>query len=620
MCGIFGCMGGITPSQLKLCTNILEHRGPDGFGEWISKEVSFGHRRLAILDLSDSGKQPMESGDKRYVIIFNGEVYNFIEIRKELEGKGYVFLSDSDTEVVLTAFIEWGEECLKRFNGMWAFAIWDNQKKKLFLSRDRFGKKPLFYAFIGDQFVFASEMKAIYPLLKEIRPSADFNWMYKNIFLYESTDKCLVEGIKRFPAGHWGTYKSNQLKLVRYWNTLDHLIDIPTTYDEQAELFRELFIDACKIRMRSDVPIGTALSGGLDSSATISLMAHIGKSQPGNRVSNDWQHAFVATFPGTPLDESYYAKQVVDHLGIQATFIEIDPVKHLDKLEDYLFLFEELYLTSPIPMIVTYHAIKNHGVSVTIDGHGADELLAGYGNSLFYSFFDAKMNRKQIKDIFKAYFGLFSDENPQLKKQNPAAYLYFRFLIEKFVKKIIPIGKNYISKDINHFNFKKLDHFTRHLYVLTHETILPTLLRNYDRYSMSSGVEIRMPFMDHRIVTFVMSLPWNSKVRNGYTKAIVRDASGKFMPREVTYRTTKIGFNSPIVDWMKGPMKNYFIDHIHSQKFKECTLIDPVRVRSEIEAVIDCDNTTYQQAETAWTLITPYLWERSLHRGIKAFV
>ena len=212
--------------------------------------------------------------------------------------------------------------------------------------------------------------------MNRLEVADEFDWMKKNVFYYEATEKCLIKGIKRFPAGHNGILKNGQLRTKRYWNTLDHLVDVPSQYDQQVEHFRELFMDATKLRMRSDVTIGTALSGGLDSSATIGSMAHLAKNN--NSYSDDWQHAFVAAFPGTPLDESKYAKMVTDHLGIGATFIDIEPLSHWDKLDDYFYLFEDLYITSPLPMVMLYGAVKENGVTVTLDGHGADELLSGY--------------------------------------------------------------------------------------------------------------------------------------------------------------------------------------------------------------------------------------------------
>ena len=391
MCGILGTIPSSENSLFKTALDTLTHRGPDDFGiENIDGEVSLGHRRLSILDISANGHQPMSDKSGRYSIVFNGEIYNFLEIKKELLQLGYSFVSTSDTEVLLNAFIEWGDKCVLKFNGMWALGIWDREKKELFLSRDRYGKKPLFLSEEDGKFIFASEMKAIYPFLKRVEISDDYQWMKKNLFFYESTDKCLIKGIKRFPAGYNGVYKDGKLKTNRYWNTLDHLVEVPNTYEEQVERFREFFMDACKLRMRSDVTIGTALSGGLDSSATIAAMANLSKNN--NSYSTDWQHAFVASFPGTPLDESHYAKMVTDHLGIGATFVDIEPLKHWDKLEDYFYLFEDLYITSPLPMIMLYESVKANGVTVTLDGHGADELLSGYQQGNLESLWDARWN------------------------------------------------------------------------------------------------------------------------------------------------------------------------------------------------------------------------------------
>lgn len=613
MCGIFGHVGDLPEQAAAFCIDTLAHRGPDGRGIWQNDGVTLCHRRLSILDLSEAGAQPMSYADERYWITYNGEIYNFLEIRSDLEAKGYAFRTESDTEVILAAFVEWGDACLARFNGMWAFAIWDSRERTLFLARDRFGKKPLFYAFIRGSFAFASEMKALCPLLDAVNVSDEFPWMKDNLFLYEATDKCLIEGIKRFPAGHFGVYRDGKLTLSRYWNTLDHLVEPPARYEEQVEMFRELFIDACRIRMRSDVPIGTALSGGLDSSATICTMAHIAGGQKGDRISDSWQHAFIAAFPGTPLDESDYARKVVEHVGIMATFLDIDPLKSLERLDDYFYKFEELYLTSPIPMVQTYGAIKENGISVTLDGHGADELMAGYGASLFEAFLDCGLDPGAIRDIGNAYRELFPKDSAQFAPVKGNLYLYLSFMVRRTAALLAGKGPAQ-SSDLMHPDFKRLDHFTRHLYQMTHETILPTLLRNYDRYSMTSGVEIRMPFMDWRLVTFLMSLPWSSKVRDGYTKKIARDAVSPFMPEEIAYRKSKIGFNSPIVDWMKNQLKDYFLDIVHSREFEESALVDAPVVRSLVEGVIYGKDTKFLEGERAWTELVPYLWEKAVIR------
>jgi asparagine synthase (glutamine-hydrolysing) len=613
MCGIFGHVGFIESRLAQICTDTLAHRGPDGAGLWHTPEVTFGHRRLSILDLSENAKQPMSYADERYHITFNGEIYNFLEIRAELESKGCHFHSQSDTEVVLAAFAVWGESCQQRFNGMWAFAIWDTQQRALFLSRDRFGKKPLFYSVVTNGgFAFASEMKAFFPLLAEVRPNNVLVMNTRRIFTYETTDECVIEGIQRFPAGHCGWLREGKLEKSRWWHTLDHLVPVPSLYKEQVEQFRELFLDACRLRMRSDVPLGTALSGGLDSSATISAMAHIARHGKTPRMGESWQHAFVASFPGTPLDETKYARMVTYHLGIDATVIEIDPLQAISDLDRYLYLFEDLYITSPIPFMLTYGAVKAHGTTVTLDGHGADELFAGYNFDYLVALRDAGWNIKQAYEIVGTHYDGLPQDAKQFAKMPSRSRFIAEYHARRIARKFLRPNNIHVSRDAHHPKWCSLDHLNKQLYISTHETVLPTLLRNYDRYSMANGVEIRMPFMDHRIVTLAFSLPWTAKVRGGFSKAIVRDAMAPYMPQEVTYRKTKIGFNSPIVDWMKGPLKSYFLDTISSQSFRDSTLIDPQEVERAVRYVIDFPEAKFYDGERAWTLLTPYLWEHAV--------
>lgn len=607
MCGIFGLVGNLEPRLADACLDTLAHRGPDGRGVWRTDEVTLGHRRLSILDLSEAGSQPMAAPGGRYTITFNGEIFNFLELRAELAGHGHVFHGESDTEVILAAYAQWGPDCVLRFNGMWAFAIWDKVERTLFLSRDRFGKKPLFYANVDRGFAFASEMKAIYPLLPSVRPSSDFEWMRRNVFAYEGTGKCLVEGIKRFPAGSSGLLRDGRLVITRFWNTLDHLVDVPARYEDQVAQFRELFIDACRIRMRSDVPIGTALSGGIDSSAIASTMAHIAGSHSGSRLAGSWQRAFVASFPGAPIDETVYAKSVVDKHGLDAKFIDIDPRKSLDKLDFYFYQFEEIYPTSPIPMVQLYSGMREGGVRVTLDGHGADELFVGYPNELFETAIDSGIPRDEIADMYRE---MYPKGSAQFSVSQSNHVLWWRFVARKWAKRVL--GRRHASRDEGHPGFAKLDRFNQHLYALTHDTILPTLLRNYDRYSMMSGVEVRSPFLDYRVVDFAFSIPMRSKIGGGYTKKIIRDALADLLPVEVATRRSKIGFTSPIVDWMRNPMKEYFMDIVNSRSFRECALIDSRQVKRRVEAIIDGRQSRFAFAERTWLQLVPYLWERAV--------
>ena len=322
MCGIFGHIGFIDKSKAEYCINTLAHRGPDGFGLHHTNEITLGHRRLSILDLSESGRQPMSYANGRYFITYNGEIYNFLEIKNELKNHGYIFTSESDTEVILAAFDKWQENCLNKFNGMWAFAIWDTKKQELFIARDRFGKKPLFYVIAGKIFAFASEMKALAPLLSKIEVNEKI--INTKDTAYEQAADSLIKGIRHFPAASFGIYKNGRLEIKKYWDTLDHHVEVPQSYEAQKEMFRNLFLDACRIRMRSDVPIGTALSGGLDSSSVISVVADIGK-KGGERLADNWQNAFVASYPGAVIDETKYAKIVAGHLDIAFNPVKIDP-------------------------------------------------------------------------------------------------------------------------------------------------------------------------------------------------------------------------------------------------------------------------------------------------------
>ncbi|EEO23035.1 MULTISPECIES: asparagine synthase (glutamine-hydrolyzing) [Helicobacter] len=646
MCGILGTIPSSNTELFNRALTTIHHRGPDSNGVFHNENISFGHTRLKIVDLSNKAAQPMhfplnidnvgggvtQQIDTaklhiKYSLVFNGEIYNFLELRDELIAKGYVFHTDSDSEVLLASYDAYGSACLNKFNGMWAFAIFNHETKDLFLSRDRFGKKPLFYAFITDEnnkkkFVFASEMKAIYPFLKDLEPSSHFNDMiYNKIYSYECTEHTLIDGIKRFPHAHFTIINTDSiqngvdsLKPQRYYHILDNMPYNPQTpkpYEDIVAEFRHLFFDSVALRMRSDVSLGTALSGGVDSSATICAMSHVSKNSTQHlRQSNDWQHACIACFKDTPFDESKYAKAVCDHIHIQGEFLEINPVAHWDKIEHYFYLFEDLYTTSPVPMIATYQAIKQKGVTVTLDGHGADELFSGYGHVL-QSLWDARFNIKQIKNILHTLNDSSEAPKPTLKLYKDGA----KFLLSRFNKKIR--NKLYTPHD-SHPNFNKLDYFSKWLYELFTQDVLQTLLRNYDRYSMINGIEVRMPFLDHRLVEFVFSLPYTYKIRNGYTKALIRDALHDIMPESVIWRKSKMGFVSPIVQWMQrdrkeNGLKEWFLDIAHSKDFLECNLVrNPKDLQTLIIKICNKEENNYRVGEQVWCELNPYLWQKSL--------
>lgn len=614
MCGILGALPSVNEDSFRTALDTLYHRGPDGFGIWssLNKRVSLGHRRLSILDLSEMGKQPMHYA--HLSMTFNGEIYNFIEIRKILISKGYTFKSDSDTEVVLAAYLEWGTNCFEKFNGMWALAIWDERNNRLLLSRDRYGKKPLFYSIIDNQLLFASEMKAILPLLKTVEKSKDFNWCKYNIYAYEASDKCLIEGIRRFPAGSYAYYQpgDHHLGINKYWNTLDYITENKNSYEDQVDEFRDLLEDACRIRMRADVKTGTALSGGLDSSVIAAMVHKVNNLN--NYDKNErlfaGQEAVIATFPGSKQDESEYAKMVLNHLGIKGSFIETNSQFSEEQLKNYIYTFEELYTTPPHPMIETYKVIKSAGVTVSIDGHGADELLSGYNDNIYEAFFDAGLSMKDIREIISTKHSLHGGPMSKMawldRIKYPIKVELIKFLHRVNKNNIINMGMPVRPPEY----IPQLGHFNSLLYHGFTYTTMPTLLRNFDRVSMAASVEVRMPFMDYRLVNFCFSLPWTSKLRNGFTKSILRDAGAPFLPEQVIRRRTKIGFNAPVAKWIQEGWKEYLGDTVNSKEFNECEIINPIKVRRQFLNIINSKQEDFKSGYFFWRDFAPFLWEK----------
>ena len=382
MCGLIGTIGFKDKARSNI--TILNHRGPDAQGKWETPVGEFpvflGHTRLAIFDLTEAGNQPIVSNDERYVFVYNGEIYNFLELRQELESQGQVFNTNTDTEVFLKGLILEGPSFQLRCNGMWSFCLWDRKKKTALFGRDRFGKKPLFYHLLSNsRLVFSSEMKGIYPFLSSIQPSENINIYLQKLFDYESSETCVIKGIKRIPPGFYAIYKDGKIESHRWWNTLDHLETISLNYEEQVEKWREIFLDSVRIRMRSDVRIGTALSGGLDSSAIFSTMNYLEKKNKNlTRQTRDWQNGFCAHYPGSNLDETKWAKIITDSADTNLEKVIIDPNHSNWSISEALYQVEDPYLTLPIPMLETYRAISNADIKVTLDGHGADELFSGY--------------------------------------------------------------------------------------------------------------------------------------------------------------------------------------------------------------------------------------------------
>ena len=637
MCGLAGIIGCRERQIGARMVSKLKHRGPDHSSIWSSPEGEYPalivHTRLSILDISDSSNQPFESRDKRYILAFNGEIYNFLELRSDLELRGYQFKSESDTEVLLYGLIADGLEFLVRCNGMWAFCLWDRKEKKAVFSRDRFGVKPLFYTLNKSNcLAFSSEMKGLAPVLGTVQPSKEIDHIFNNQFNYEATEYCSIDGVKRLPPGHTAIYQDGKLRVYRWWNTLDNLSSCSASYDQQIEQWRDLFLDAVQIRMRSDVRIGSALSGGLDSSSVLAAMAHIDESnsnsEAGNRITDDWKHAVCSTYPGSSLDETACAQQAASSCNVTFHSVVIDSNLQGLSMQNILAQVEDPYLTLPYPMLETYRRIKSLGISVTLDGHGADELFSGYG--MILQGLKCVQNFSEYSEIIaideSTRTGVYSAGFKAKRKE------YLKSKIKKFLQGFGFRPKNWlhnlstprVASEIanayqaeielikKHPAYHEMDAFSQALYELFHLSILPTLLRNYDRYSMANSVEVRMPFMDWRLVALTFSLPFAAKLGGGYTKRIQRDALSGILDEAIRTRRDKIGWNAPMHEWFAGPLSRQLQETLAVSNSVDC-YPGASTALSDFQQIT---NPTFEDGQALWNKVLPVVWLDSLSSSV----
>lgn len=575
MCGIAGIVdinpGSISLDRLKRMTDVIDHRGPDGEGLWISpsNQVALGHRRLSIIDLSDSGKQPM-SYLSRYTITFNGEIYNYIEIRESLKKKGYVFHSSSDTEVLLALYDATKERCLDLLDGMFSFAIWDQEENTLFFARDRFGEKPFHYAYKkGAYFVFGSEMKELwaYGIEKVVNYGMLYRYLTNNELLnQQNLAETFYEGVSRLEAAHYGKLHlpDLSLKITRYWNLNiqqpDTVISIATAQDK----FRELFTTSVKRRLRSDVPVGSSLSGGLDSSLVVCIIDELNKGQEIR------QNTFSARFPGFKKDEGNFMQMVINKTNVSPHFTfpdENDLIKNLHKL---IWHQEEPFGSASI--FVQYEVMKlakENNVTVLLDGQGADEILAGY-HTYYYPYF--RELRKKGKQVYNKQLSHYQ----QLQESGPMNAVQYKPGVKSWMREILPDSvvrkvkelqlkqahkkAPFLSKDFFEANLKDnaysqqvvFDSLNQALYESTMGSGLQELLRYADRNSMAHSREVRLPFLSHELVEFLFTLPAHFKINNGWTKFIMRETFDDVLPTEIAWRKDKIGYEPPQKSWMEN--------------------------------------------------------------------
>ena len=562
MCGITGII-----SKKKIEKNIIEpmtdtiiHRGPDGFGYYYGENFTFGHRRLSIVDLSEAGHQPMEYKD-RYIITFNGEVYNHLEIREELENNGYSFQSHTDTEVVMASYDFWGVDCLKKFNGMWAFVIYDRLKDKYFISRDRFGKKPFYYYKDEDNFIFSSEIKAIltHPKVKA-KPNIEFLNDYLKTTCKAYITETAFENIFRFDFSSYFEGSLDELfgsfEQKKFWEikpNLSHEKFDEKKAKEYAQKYYDLLEDAVRIRLRADVKVGSALSGGLDSSSIVYLVNKLLKEQG----KEEHQETFSSVYKsdGTQeCDESYFIDIMANKLGVHSNQIEPKEENIPKEIEKMIWHLENPPENSLMSSWHTFKLVSSTDVKVTLDGQGADEQLAGYLPYLM-SYISSLSFTDMIKESRLCY------SIPDAKKFvliGLCMGLYRVVFGEKFLKFTL---KKILNKNFE-INLNKK---------LANDTIssLITYIHYADHTSMAFSIESRMPFMDYRLVEFLASVPACYKMRNGWTKYLARVAFDGKLPDEINWRRDKMGWPIPEKKWFEGSLKNWFTDKVNRCKICE---------------------------------------------------
>jgi asparagine synthase (glutamine-hydrolysing) len=608
MCGISGLIkfdnSQIGLDQIKQFTDTLSHRGPDGTSVILLNEdkVALGHTRLSILDVSSIANQPMTDIYGRYTIVYNGEVYNFIEIRKQLEQFGYNFKTNSDTEVVLYAFHRWGHACLDYFNGMWAMAIWDNLSNVLFLARDRFGIKPLYYVKKQNQLIFSSETNSfgnLFGFTKQFDLS-NVKKVIADSFSLEGNAMTIFSDIKSLLPGHYLTVDINgSVEIKRWWDTKSHLSETNEIYEKQVIKFKELIFDSCKLRLRSDVPIATALSGGLDSSSVYSILKSISSSKEfiySGRIPDSYLQAFSAIFPGTEQDEKKYAEFLLDATKKNITWVQEDTYSLVSRIETSVKHLDFIFNTPLFMGASVYKKMSQNGIKVSMDGHGVDEMMYGYGFSI-KELADNLIHHDAdlANDLWDIHSEMFLN-----RPVRPVFYLSQLEVQKNYIFKVKKFLMGFKNSNPINFGFDLM-------YNQFHATMLPTILRNFDKISMQHGIEIRMPFMDYRLVSFVFSLPLSSKIGGGYTKKILRDAMRGLLHDEIRLRKNKMGLNAPMQTWFSGPLKDYINDEVQSLSFQSNPLFDGKSWMAFLNARNKKADWSFQDSLSFWPVLNAHL-------------
>jgi asparagine synthase (glutamine-hydrolysing) len=609
MCGIAGIIQSNSSrfgrEHLQRMTDALAHRGPDGEAGWQSEngDVLLGHRRLSIIDLSSAAAQPMHYLD-RYSIVHNGEIYNYLELKETLQQKGYTFSNQSDTEVILAAYDYWSDECVEHFDGMFAFAIWDKEEKELFAARDRFGEKPFYYYYDGANFLFASEIKALWAAGIDKRPNLQLLFNFITIGYTDNPERpeeTFYTNIARLPAASRLFYApaNDGLTVDKYWD-LNTNVNKKITDEEATAQFSQLFNTSVQRRLRSDVSIGTSLSGGLDSSSVVATIDEYLKAanSPGNQYRFE---TFTAIFPGFERDESAYSKAVATKFGLNQHTVHVTAEDMLADWDVFCHHQEEPFgSASSFAQYKVFQLAKQHAVKVLLDGQGADETLAGYSKYYKWYWQELFLRRKLLR-------------SGELKAAKQAG-VQERFGFRNIIASIFPdfasvvLERQYLVKALQHEDLSRdfVKKQSREAYYATPPVFnlngvlyfntcthgLEELLRYADKNSMAHGREVRLPFLSHELVSFIFSLPSHLKIRKAYGKWVLRNAMQDKLPSEIVWRKDKVGFEPPQQQWMQHPKWQEKI-HAARKKMVDAGILSPLVLQKPIAALPSHAGTNY---------------------------
>ncbi len=599
MCGISGIVNKnntpINIEEIKSINDKVAHRGPDGEGFYYGDNFAFGHRRLAIIDLTDKANQPMNYLDD-YIVTFNGAIYNYIELRDELKTLGFQFETTSDTEVLLASYVQWGSDCVTHFNGMWAFSIFDKKKNILFCSRDRFGIKPFYYFSDDNKFIFGSEIKQLIPYLKVRKVNTEILKDFLVTGVLEHTDKTFFRNIFKLPASHNLIYdlNSHSYRLKRYYRINTKNISNNNSFEECKEEYRNLLKNSVKIRMRSDTVVGSCLSGGIDSSVISGLVKE-------SKVPDSYLAIHTKSIE-VDNDESGYAKHVSQELDFNLKILEPQEDLFVKNLERVVELQEEPFGSPSIFMsYFIFKKAKELGLKVMLDGQGGDETLLGY-EKYFPAYFRevqknkglyqmskeiylANVNNKKMRllDIFKFIIGT---RHPKIRKMAYRKRLFFMKNYDDEFAFLKEFSSSYSDlKSLQRLEIEKM--------------MLPELLKYEDKNSMYNSVETRLPYLDYRCVQCGIDLKSEYKMNSGWTKFILRDILSDLVSKKVAWRKKKNNFNAPTETWLDY-IKPQIIEEISNSK-----IIEKLAYKKLIIEKFDKINLIVK-----WRLFNIALWER----------